>query len=382
MQIMSLSAMNFSSIVPDGLVGGMLIGLSAGTLLLGNGKILGASGIVRSILQQSPKRTLFVSSSSNGWKVHFLAAFSLVSDLYQRYSANSSGSASNGVTNTFAGVEYAVSATGFAVAGFLVGLGTTMGNGCTSGHGICGLARFSKRSLAAVVSFMGAGVLTASVCDPGCPLAPLLREILKMDAKDRQETATTLSKWICTLVTGVLVAASGFDAICRPSCGPRTTNENAQNHLKTTIISWLSGGLFSLGLAMSGMVESRHIVGFLDAKGISNGTWDPTLVFVMVGGLLVSAMSYQFVPGYNLFTKPIPTLDAPWSSSSFQVPSNTIIDRKLLLGAAIFGLGWGIGGICPGPAVYLAATGNASVLFKWWPCFWIGSLLAPYIPVN
>lgn len=380
---MSLSKM--TSLLPDGLVGGMLIGLSAGTLLLGNGRILGASGIVRSILHQSPKSTVFLSTSNNGWKVHFLAAFTLASELYHRYSTESSASSST-ATDPVGSAAFVVSETGFAVAGFLVGLGTTMGSGCTSGHGICGLARFSKRSLAAVLAFMGAGILTSTMCDPGCPAAPWLRNYMKTKAADQQETATVVSKWIGTMVTGVLVAASGFDAICRPSCEGRNTNENTeqqqqqQQHWRTTIVSWVSGGLFSLGLAIGGMIDSQKIVGFLDAKGLSNGTWDPTLIFVMVGGLLVSTISYQFVPGYNKLING-PTLDLAWSGAAFEVPSNMVIDKKLLLGAAIFGFGWGIGGICPGPAVYLGITGNASVIFKWWPCFWIGSLVAPYVTV-
>ena len=75
--------------------------------------------------------------------------------------------------------------------------------------------------------------------------------------------------------------------------------------------------------------------------------------------------------------KNAPSLKHPLSSSSssYRVPTNTTIGAKLLLGAALFGVGWGIGGVCPGPGVYLAATGHTSVLFVWWPCFWLGSFL-------
>lgn len=404
-----------TSLIPDGLVGGMLIGLSAGTLLLGNGKILGAAGIVRSVFQQPLKTTLFLapsSSSSSSWKVHFLAAFALVSDLYRRYtesvlaaSTTSAASGSSSGTGSSGDAEFVVSATGYAVAGFLVGLGTTMGNGCTSGHGICGLARFSKRSLAAVVAFMATGMLTATICDPGgCPMAPWLRETVgsSESLSSRESSSGTdlymyykvllllLSKWIGTMVTGVLVAASGYGALCRPGAAEDgDTNKKdddddesaapQQQQLRSTIVSWISGGLFALGLAVSGMVESKRIAGFLDAKGMANGTWDPTLVFVMGGGLLVSALSYQFVPGYDLLLKNSPTLQRPWSSCTYSVPTNTTIDAKLLVGAAIFGIGWGIGRICPGPGVFHAATGHPSVLYIWWPCFWLGSLVPSYL---
>ena len=118
-------------------------GLSAGTLLLGNGRILGAAGIVRSVLQQSPKTTLFdfspgnnsttgtSSDSSNSWKVHFLAAFCLVSDLYYRSSSSSINIDGSGNDNVVG--DFVVSTIGYAVAGFLVGLGTTVRVRCALG---------------------------------------------------------------------------------------------------------------------------------------------------------------------------------------------------------------------------------------------------------
>jgi len=365
----------------------MLIGLSAGTLLLGNGTILGAAGITRSVLQQSPKTTLFPSSNDtgNGWKVHFLAAFCLVSDLYHRSSSNGNRDNSSSGGGDY---DFVVSTTGYAVAGFLVGLGTTMGNGCTSGHGICGLARFSKRSLSAVLAFMATGMLTATICDPDCPLAPWLRETLVERQQTNANTTATVevvSKWIGSALTGVLVTASGYGALfaANKGDGGNKKDDGAQQQQQQqtqalrsdTVVAWVSGGLFSLGLCLSGMVERKHIIGFLDAKGLGRGTWDPTLLFVMVGGLFVSTLSYQFVPGYNVLLKNAPALKKPLSSSSYRVPTNTTIDAKLLMGAALFGLGWGIGGVCPGPGVYLAATGHASIVSVWWPCFWLGSLL-------
>lgn len=114
-------------------------------------------------------------------------------------------------------------------------------------------------------------------------------------------------------------------------------------------------------------------------KGFDNGTWDPTLMCVMGGGLLVSFSSYQFVKGHNIF-KNDKALTCPLNQDEskggkFNVPTSTKLDKQLIIGSALFGIGWGIGGLCPGPALYLAANGYPQVLFYWWPCNIVGSLV-------
>ena len=78
------------------------------------------------------------------------------------------------------------------------------------------------------------------------------------------------------------------------------SQKGERNHFKKYPVAILSAALFSSGLSISGMTENEHIVGFLDMKGINRGSWDPSLLFVMGGGLLVSAISYEFVPGHGL----------------------------------------------------------------------------------
>lgn len=124
------------------IVGGALIGLSAGVLRLGNGQIAGISGILR-IGLRGPDRC---------WRPAFLLGVALAGLL----------AAWRGGPDLAAGLERA-SLPVLVVAGLLVGVGTGLGNGCTSGHGICGLARFSKRSLVAVLTFMAVAVLTVLV---------------------------------------------------------------------------------------------------------------------------------------------------------------------------------------------------------------------------
>ncbi|MCF3099029.1 YeeE/YedE family protein [Aeromonas australiensis] len=115
------------------------------------------------------------------------------------------------------------------------------------------------------------------------------------------------------------------------------------------LISLLAGVLFGLGMALSGMVDPARVIGFLDLAG----AWDPSLAFVMGGALLV------FMPGYFLLVK-------PRQQSLLGEPIATVpaprIDRRLLGGAALFGVGWGLAGVCPGPALSLITSGQPLIL--------------------
>jgi uncharacterized membrane protein YedE/YeeE len=99
----------------------------------------------------------------------------------------------------------------------------------------------------------------------------------------------------------------------------------------------LSGILFGLGLALSGMMNPARVLGFLDLAG----RWDPTLVFVLCGAIAVSAISVGIS---RRMTRPLLV-------ERFDLPTKTRIDRPLILGAGLFGIGWGLSGFCPGPAL-------------------------------
>jgi uncharacterized membrane protein YedE/YeeE len=107
------------------------------------------------------------------------------------------------------------------------------------------------------------------------------------------------------------------------------------------------GAIFGLGLAISQMVNPARVIGFLDVTG----RWDPTLIFVMGGALLLTATIFPLV----LRRK------APFLAQRFSLPIKVEIDRPLLLGAIIFGVGWGLAGFCPGPALAALASGSPSV---------------------
>ncbi|TFL18686.1 DUF6691 family protein [Jannaschia formosa] len=101
-------------------------------------------------------------------------------------------------------------------------------------------------------------------------------------------------------------------------------------------LGFLSGLVFGLGLVISGMSNPAKVLNFLDLAG----TWDPSLAFVMGGATVTAFIGYRLVWHRR----------APVLETRFDVPTNTRIDRPLILGAALFGTGWGIGGFCPGPA--------------------------------
>ncbi len=118
--------------------------------------------------------------------------------------------------------------------------------------------------------------------------------------------------------------------------------------MNLVVAAYLSALLFGLGLSVSGMTNPDKVIGFLDVTG----AWDPSLMFVMLGAVAVHGATYR------LITK----RSSPLLTASFQIPSNRKIDRRLILGAVLFGLGWGLGGFCPGPAIVSAVSGAPSVL--------------------
>ncbi|UZW54515.1 YeeE/YedE family protein [Sphingobium sp. JS3065] len=113
------------------------------------------------------------------------------------------------------------------------------------------------------------------------------------------------------------------------------------------MIALLSGVLFGAGLAISGMADPMRVRAFLDLLG----TWDPTLAFVMGGAIIPMALAWVAQK----------RLDQPLAGSDFALPETRAIDGRLAVGAILFGVGWGIGGLCPGPAIASLALSPAAV---------------------
>ncbi|PKH06787.1 YeeE/YedE family protein [Moritella sp. Urea-trap-13] len=114
-------------------------------------------------------------------------------------------------------------------------------------------------------------------------------------------------------------------------------------------IALFSGILFGIGLIISQMVNPNKIFNFLDITG----DWDPSLALVMGSALLL------FIPVYRILKK---KLKQPLFANEFSLPVKTLIDRPLIIGAGLFGIGWGISGICPGPAIVNVSAGDPKIM--------------------
>lgn len=118
--------------------------------------------------------------------------------------------------------------------------------------------------------------------------------------------------------------------------------------MNRTLIALFSGTLFGAGLALSGMMNPVRVRGFLDILG----GWDPTLAFVMGGALIVMSIAWRIQPHMH----------RPIVCDEFSLPGTSLIDRKLVGGAVLFGIGWGLAGLCPGPAIASLAINPGNVV--------------------
>lgn len=129
--------------------------------------------------------------------------------------------------------------------------------------------------------------------------------------------------------------------------------------MKINLTALLAGCLFGLGLAVSNMLNPSRVLAFLDVFG----QWDPTLAFVMGGALSVT------IPGFFLVLK----RKQPLFTNNFDLPLKKAVDSQLIFGAVMFGIGWGLVGLCPGPAIAAIATLDPRIglfllimLASWW----------------
>lgn len=118
---------------------------------------------------------------------------------------------------------------------------------------------------------------------------------------------------------------------------------------RLVVSALLAGALFGVGLAMSGMTDPERVLGFLDVFG----AFDPTLVFVLVGAVATTTVLFRFVL----------QRERPVLAERFLVSNDRRIDRPLVAGAAVFGIGWGIAGYCPGPALAVLGVGATEALW-------------------
>jgi uncharacterized protein len=244
-----------------GSAGGGLIGLAGAMFLLLNGRIMGASGILGSLVdgsagRQVPENLVFIAT---------LVGVPLLSVWIWP------GRATHLTPDIWA----------IIAGGVLVGLGTRLANGCTSGHGVC--------------------------CDP----------CLCRGGRPRGRPHA---------------ACLGADLMAR------------------LVFAALAGGIFGLGLLISGMTDTTRVQGFLDFFG----DWDPTLAFVMGGAILPMAVAWRIAA----------RRDRAITGARMPHPGQGPIDARLIGGSVLFGAGWAVAGLCPGPAMAsLGFGGTGGVIF-------------------
>ena len=120
------------------------------------------------------------------------------------------------------------------------------------------------------------------------------------------------------------------------------------HHLKTVLFAFIAGLIFGLGLILAGMANPAKVLGFLDVAG----TWDPSLAFVMAGAIMIGFVAFLLAKKRTQSFLGLP----------MQMPTNQLIDKKLVVGSALFGIGWGLAGICPGPGIVLLGAGETKGL--------------------
>lgn len=321
-------------------IGAVLLHQATSILLFQNGTVLGVSGILRRFTSSPTKENM---SFMAGMALSYLPLRALVPELLTHYPP---------VPTT---IQAALMTLGI---GALVGLGTKLSNGCTSGHMLCGLSRLSGRSALAVATFFPAAVVTHHLVHPtlatdACPPG----STCYIPTYPSSETTNTL----ILLAIATIFAAQTIPAYIAKIAASETKTDN--NKIARQATQFCVGMEFGLGLHISQMSSPGKVLSFLSLPNWN--AWDPSLALVMLFGVLPNLIDIQ-LRGFD---------KAPLFRTKFELPSKTLKDTdwKFVLGAAMFGIGWGLTGTCPGPAILRAAAQPTWGLL-WMSGFWLGGL--------
>ncbi|KAK7020514.1 Sulf-transp domain-containing protein [Favolaschia claudopus] len=307
-------------------VGGLGLSISVHALLLLNGQVFGISGFLhRAVAGRSKEAVASVLGL-------------LIGGLFIGSTENADA-ISDGVH---------VARPLLLFSGFLVGIGTKLANGCTSGHMIAGLSRFSPRSIAATATFFLTGTITAQILHGGSLHA--------------QSLPTPTLDWSLGSTGKVLLAFQAVPflvSVFLYISTPRQTSQQVEsppNSALRLLASFTTGFEFALALHLSNLTEAIRVITFLLLP--FHEAFDPSLAFLALGALPLSTFLYRYGRPSEQ-----PRLGGTWS-----VPKGGQVDAKLLTGAALFGVGWGLTGFCPGPGIVnlgrAMASGESDALFR------------------
>ncbi|KAI0029379.1 hypothetical protein K488DRAFT_11651, partial [Vararia minispora EC-137] len=307
------------------LLGGVGLALSAHSLLVLNGRIFGISGFLHRAVKGSEESILSVAGLVLGGFI-----------------AGQLEGAAPPVTGH--GLDRTI------LAGLLVGLGTKLANGCTSGHMLCGLSRLSVRSLAATVTFFTTGAVTTRVLYGSQPYASSVAEYTYLSRTDALLLAGSAFALALSWMAPMLWPVRCWPTIriCSSYCAPLSPRRSPKMRQKSWKFIFFTAISFALSLRVSKLVDPYRVIKFLLLP--SHPAFDPALL--------------------SLATGAIPLLMAQYRLSQVKINIVGLVDAKLLIGAALFGIGWGIEGICPGPGLVnlgqALATGTEVRKFGAW----------------
>lgn len=233
------------------------------------------------------------------------------------------------------------------IAGALVGLGTSVGCGCTSGHGISGIGRFNIRSMLFTCIFMIVGA--ATVAATGTLDELHVSQATKTISNLARAPEVNMVLYSKVFAAGVAIQGALY-ALAKAQGGGVTSLVE-----KLSVVSdHVSGLFFGLGLVISGMTNPAKVAGFL---AVTSQAFDPSLAFVMGGALsLVVATTYV--------ARGILKIQRPAMAREFKT-SAKYIDNDLIIGAVLFGAGWGLAGVCPGPGLVSLVMNSGREITLW-----------------
>ena len=323
------------------LAGGLLISLAASINLLIKGRLTGISGILFSLVS-------FDRDSLN-WKLPFMLAFIFFGAL-ARFLMSFDHQIQFFVAPQ--DLVFGLSKFGFLFGGLCVGFGTKLANGCTSGHGVCGLPRFAIRSWIAVPTFLFTAIIVSNIKNFMGLFSDreYLEDIYLVPSVFEHPSVHWLTMGTCFTLLAFF-----------------TYNKYKQhNHkaLENIAVGALVGMIFSVGLIVSGMVNRYKILNFL----IFSDKWDPSMLVVLMTAVGLNMLTFNFIL----------SMDAPIHAKTWEFTPSSKIDWRLIIGSVFFGIGWGITGLCPGPSILLLQFGTIKITGFYFIGVVIGQLTAYY----
>ena len=302
-------------------IGGFLAALSTSIHLFLKGRVTGFSGILYSIWSRE--------EGSNTFRYALFIGLLTIGSFMKIIDSNNYLFFES---NELVGKNF--SSICMMLSGFLVGFGTKLGNGCTSGHAICGMPRFSLRSYVATGLFLGFGIITATLRY----YFPFLlgdNAFSRLSVKSYEEPNFIYDKYhwitlIFLIVTYCLIILYLF-IYEYPKAKSREFSDS--------LVGFLVGIIFGFALTISGMTKRSKIINFLSI----GKNWDPSPIFIMGVATISNAISFHFI--LNMKRKPI------FSDNTLTLKPSSLIDLNLIIGHSLFGIGWGLSGLCPGPAI-------------------------------